>query len=131
MKENTVPARQEQKQPAPETREEQRTLTPPVNIFETGEGLVVVADLPGVTKEQVSVDVADSLLTIKAAPAAKMQGDPVLQEFALLPYFRQFQLSDAVDQEKIRAEMKHGVLSVYLPKVAAKQPKKIEVAVAS
>ncbi len=130
MKEKTVPMKAEQ-QTAPDTREEARTLIPAVDIFEMKEGLAVVVDLPGVDKEGVAIDVHDDVLTIKATPEAGANGDALLREFELRPYFRQFQLSDAVDQEKIRAEMKYGVLTVHLPKVAAKQPKKIKVDVAS
>ncbi len=127
MKENTIPANTEQK--APDTREDSRTITPPVDIFETGDALVVVADLPGVEKEGIEVGVDKNVLTLKATPRHQLTEGLSSQEFRLLPYFRQFQLSDEVDQEKIRAEMKYGVLTIHLPKVAAKQPRKIEVAV--
>lgn len=133
MKENTVatPNDTRQEQVAADTRAEERTLVPPVDIFETDEGLVVVADLPGVNKDGVSIDVADDVLTIRGTPGNGLQGEPLRHEFALRPFFRQFQLSDSVDQEKIRAEMRHGVLTIHLPKVAAKQPRKIAVSVAS
>ncbi|WP_320178412.1 Hsp20/alpha crystallin family protein [Roseovarius pacificus] len=129
MKENTVATRNDQV--AADTRAEERTLVPPVDIFETEEGLVVVADLPGVNKDGVSIDVADGVLTIRGNPGNGLRGDAVRHEFALRPFFRQFQLSDTVDQERISAEMRHGVLTIHLPKVAAKQPKKIAVSVAS
>ncbi len=127
MKENTIPANTEQK--APDTREDSRTITPPVDIFETGDALVVVADLPGVEKEGIEVGVDKNVLTLKATPRHQLTEGLSSQEFRLLPYFRQFQLSDEVDQEKIRADKKYGVLTIHLPKVAAKQPRKIEVAV--
>lgn len=129
MKESTVPQKAEQN--APDTREETRTMTPLVDIFETSEGLAVVADLPGVEKGGVAVGVENSVLTIKGAPKSAQPGDSLAKEYELRPFFRQFQLSDAVDQESIRAEMKFGVLTVHLPKVKAKQPKKIDVSVAS
>jgi len=129
MKENTIPAKAETK--APDTREESRTLTPPVDIFETADGLAVIADLPGVEKGDVNVAVDKGILTIRAASKGRLPDAPLFQEFELHDYFRQFQLSDSVDQEKIRAEMKYGVLTIYLPKVAEKQPKKITVNVAS
>jgi HSP20 family molecular chaperone IbpA len=129
MKENTVATRNEQD--AASTRTEERSLVPPVDIFETQEGLVVVADLPGVQKDGVSIDVAGDVLTIRGNPTNGLQGVAARREFELRPFFRQFQLSDTVDQEKIRAEMRHGVLTIHLPKVAAKQPRKIAVSVAS
>lgn len=129
MKENTVPQKTEQK--APDTREETRTLIPPVDIFETEEGLAVVADLPGVQKDALNVGVDNGVLTIQATAGSGLPGDGVYQEYHLMNFFRQFQLSDSVDQENIRAELKYGVLTVHLPKVPAKQPKKIDVQVAS
>ena len=125
MKETTMPAKAETN--VPDTREESRTLTPAVDIFETGDGLVVVADMPGADTGTLDVGVEKNVLTIKAKPAPGRTEDLTLQEYRLLPYFRQFQLSEVVDQEKIRAEMKFGVLTIHLPKVAEKQPRKIAV----
>jgi len=129
MKETTVPATTEKN--VPDTREETRTLTPPVDIFETENGLVVVADLPGVEKDQIDVNVEKNVLTLKATPKHRLSEAVARQEYQLLPFFRQFQLSDAVDQSKISAEMKYGVLTIHLPKVAEQQPRKIDVTVAS
>jgi HSP20 family protein len=128
MKETTVPATTESN--VPDTREEMRTLTPPVDIFETESGLVVVADLPGVEKDQVEVNVEKNVLTLKASPKHTLTENIARQEYQLLPFFRQFQLSDSVDQAKISAEMKYGVLTIHLPKVAEQQPRKIDVSVA-
>jgi len=128
MKETTVPANTEKT--APDTREDTRVLTPPVDIFETESGLVVVADLPGVEKDQINVNVEKNVLTLKATPKQQLTESLARQEYQLLPFFRQFQLSDAVDQAKISAEMKYGVLTIHLPKVAEQQPRKIAVSVA-
>lgn len=127
MKEQTMPAKTERQ--APETRDEARTLAPPVDIFEIDEGLAVVVDLPGVDKSGVDIRVENNLLTIKGAAGHKTIGDSVYQEFELLNYYRQFQLGEKVDQNKIRAEMKNGVLTIYLPKVEEAKPKKIPVKV--
>lgn len=128
MKEHTtVPVKAEKQ--VPETREESRVLTPPVDIFEMDEGLVVVVDLPGVDKSAVDIRVENSILTIKGTVSHTSHGDPVYKEFELLNYYRQFQLGEKVDQNKIRAEMKGGVLTIYLPKVEEAKPKKISVKV--
>ena len=128
MKETTVPANTEKT--APDTREDTRVLTPPVDIFETESGLVVVADLPGVEKDQIDVNVEKNVLTLKAKPKQQLTENLARQEYQLLPFYRQFQLSDAVDQAKISAEMKYGVLTIHLPKVAEQQLRKIAVNVA-
>jgi HSP20 family protein len=128
MKETTVPQKVDQK--APDTREEERTLVPPVDIFETADGLAVVADLPGVSKEDVEIHVDNNLLTMKGKAKSVLSGDPLAREYQLRNFFRQFELSDKVDRDNIRAEMKFGVLSVFLPKVKEQIPKKITVNVA-
>ncbi len=127
MKENTVPVNLDKN--VPDTREETRMLTPPVDIFETESGLVVVADLPGVEKDTIDVNVEKNVLTLKATPTHQLNETLARQEYQLLPFFRQFQLSDAVDQSKISAEMKYGVLTIHLPRVAEQQPRKITVKV--
>lgn len=127
MKESTVPAKVDKN--VPDTREETRSLAPPVDIFETEKGLVVVADLPGVNKEDIEVNVEKNVLTLKARPKQLLAEGLARQEYALLPFFRQFQLSEAVDQSGISAEMKYGVLTIHLPKVKEQQPRKIDVTV--
>ncbi len=127
MKETTVPVKQEQQ--VPDTREETRTVLPPVDIFEINDVLAVVADLPGVEKDGVELRIEDDVLTIKGTPKAAVAGEALYSEFELAPYFRQFQLGEQVDRDKIQAEMKHGVLTIRLPKVEQAKPKRIEVKV--
>jgi len=100
-----------------------------VDIFENEDGLVVVADLPGVDRQSLDVRVENSVLTIKAPAKGTMPSDPQYREYQLFPFFRQFQLSDTVDQERIKAELKHGVLILSLPKKEQAKPKQIEVKV--
>lgn len=127
MKETTVP--QKNTAQAPDTREEAHTLTPPVDIFETEAGLGVIVDLPGVKKEDLDIRVENDVLTIAGNAHTQMPGTPVYREFEITRYYRQFQLSDHVDQERIKAELHHGVLSLQLPKSEKAKPKKIAVSV--
>jgi len=112
------------------TREEERFLTPPVDIYETRESLVVVADLPGVEKDTLDINIKDNILTIKAKGKAADIGTPIYKEYDLLNYFRQFEMTEEVDQDKITAEFKQGVLTINLQKVQKVQPKQIPVNVA-
>jgi len=112
----------------PATRNEVCTLTPPVDIFEHEDGLAVLADLPGVSRDGVEVGVDNDLLTVKGSVSYEPKGKLVHREWELTPcYFRQFRLSERIDQEKINAEMRDGVLTVRLPESEQAKPKRIEV----
>jgi HSP20 family protein len=131
MAEKTVaPDMPEQSTPARETtREDERYLAPPVDIYATDDGLVVLADLPGVSTDRLNISVKDDILTIEGRTESTMPGTPVYREFDLPSFFRQFQLADSVDVSNITAAMKHGVLALTLPKAEAAKPKTIKVAV--
>ncbi len=113
-----------------ETRSQEQYITPPVDIYETQNGLVVKADLPGVSKNSMDVRVENNLLTIRANAAHIAPGDTVYREYALVNFFRQFELNERVDQSKISAELNHGVLTLNLPKAEETKPRKIDVKVA-
>lgn len=102
---------------ARETKTEYR-LVPPVDIFETDEALTLVADLPGVASDGLQLGVEHDILTLEGQAR---EGDA--------GYYRRFQLPDNLDLEKVSAQMRHGVLTVTLPKAAAARPRKIEVTV--
>ncbi|MBI4523864.1 MAG: Hsp20/alpha crystallin family protein [Deltaproteobacteria bacterium] len=131
MAEKTVAASPKPQSPAAKesTRSQERHIVPPVDIYETNEGLVVLADLPGVSQEGLDVRVENSMLTIHATPRHAAPGDPIYREYELVSFFRQFELSDKVDQNKISAVLKHGVLTLNLPKAEEAKPRKIEVRV--
>ncbi|RMF87198.1 MAG: Hsp20/alpha crystallin family protein [Nitrospinota bacterium] len=131
MAEKTVATSPGQQKPAgaEETRTQERHVAPPVDIYETEEGLVVMADLPGVSRESLDVRVDNNILTIRGVPKSVTPGDLVYREFELVPFFRQFELSDKIDQARITAEFKLGVLTLRLPKAEEVKPRKIEVTV--
>jgi len=132
MAEKTIPISSKERNPVTreETRQEERYLSPPVDIYETSEGLTVIADLPGVEKADIDVRVEKNILTIKGKSKHIGAGDPVSAEYSLLNFFRQFQLGEGVDQEKILADLKQGVLTIQLPKAERVKPKQIKVSVA-
>jgi HSP20 family molecular chaperone IbpA len=132
MAEKTVATRAQQRTPPSreETRSQEQYVTPPVDIYETAEGLVVKADLPGVAKENLDVRVENNLLTIRGKSAHVAPGEPIYREYELVNFFRQFELNERVDQAKISADLKHGVLTLQLPKAEEAKPRKIDVKVA-
>ena len=113
----------------PSTREQDRYLIPAVDIYETEEGLTLLADMPGVDKDGVDIRVEDGLLTISGRCSHEETSHFDYKEYDLLNYWRQFSLSEDVDVEKITANLKHGVLTLGLPKAEKAKPKKIDIKV--
>ena len=120
-----VPARKTAEAPA--TREKTCHLIPPVDIYETDHGLTVVADLPGVAREDISVRVDEGILTIEGKVKPVKHGESIFNGFTLYDHFRQFELSDRVDVEKMDAKYDQGVLTLHLPRAEAHQPRQIPV----
>ncbi|MEJ5349502.1 MAG: Hsp20/alpha crystallin family protein [Desulfosoma sp.] len=101
---------------------------PAVDILETEEALTLVADMPGVSPENVDIDIRDDQLTIRGTVTLEGEGETVLlREYGVGDYFRQFTLGRIIDQSKIEASMKNGVLTLTLPKVDKAKPRKVEV----
>jgi HSP20 family protein len=109
------------------TRDDAVYLAPPVDIFENEASLIVVVDMPGVEKEGVDIHIEDDILTIKGMAKYTQPTTVLRQEFNLQNYYRQFQLSNEVDQGKISADVKNGVLTITLPKAEKSKPKQIKV----
>ena len=109
------------------TRAQERYIQPPVDIYETPNGLVLLADLPGVEPNDLSVRLEDNILTIQAKPKHLINAEPIYREFELVNFFRQFELSDQVDQDKITARLHHGMLTLELAKAEKAKPRQITV----
>ena len=119
-----LPASAESTRPGP-------TFTPAVDIFETDREITLVADIPGVKANNLLIDVRDNVLTLAGeVEAPEGEGEVnVLREYDTGKYLREFTLSEMIDQSKIEAELKEGVLRLTLPKVEAVSPRKVTVKV--
>ena len=104
-------------------------LTPPVDIFEDPNVITVLADMPGVQPGQLKVDLHDGVLTITGHAAAREGSNevPIVREYPAGTFQRSFTLSEAIDQEQIRATLKNGVLWLRLPKVERAKPRQITI----
>ena len=96
---------------------------PPIDLYETDNGWVLVADVPGVTKENVTLEVDKGVLTLHArvegqAPA----GRAIHEEFERTDFYRSFPLSDQFDPARITATVSGGVLPLVLPRAAPARP---------
>jgi HSP20 family protein len=115
----TVP---EQTRPGP-------VYSPSVDIFENDNAITVLADMPGVKAEDLEIDLRESRLTLTGrvtSPESPGESD-VLREYATGTFFRQFALSETIDQDKIDAKLRDGVLRLELPKIEKARRRQITV----
>ncbi|MFO1020647.1 MAG: Hsp20/alpha crystallin family protein [Planctomycetales bacterium] len=108
---------------------EHAVFTPPIDIYESGDDLVLRADVPGVKLESVDVQVQDNRLTIfgRVGSLIPENAHVLHQEFEVGDYLRSFILSDQVDHSRIVARLNQGLLEVVLPKAPKAQPRRIQV----
>jgi len=101
---------------------------PPVDIFETKEKFILALDMPGTTKEGIDISTDGDILTItgKAFEADK-EWKPVISEFELYDYKREFTIGNKVKRDNIDAKFDNGILTVELEKSEMIKPRKIEV----
>lgn len=117
------------------TRKEQDTLTdrksgkprliPPVDVFENKDEILVIADLPGVAKDSLSIRMEDSELLIQGSQEEARDG----VQWQTIEFHRSFRVPNSVDPAGISAELKQGVLNLKLKKREEAKPKQIEVKV--
>ena len=112
-----------------ETTTPARVFVPVTDIFETLEALTVVLEMPGVDRNSVEASVENDVLTIEGRiDFAKYEAmRPVYTEYNVGHYARRFEISDRIDQSKISAEIKDGVVTIVLPKGEQAKPRKIQV----
>lgn len=99
-------------------------LVPPVDVLDGENDVLVLADMPGVRPEDVTIALENGELRIEGVQSASAEKDP---SYRPVLYARAFRVSDALDADGISAEMKHGVLWVRLPKSDRTKPRRIPV----
>lgn len=106
-----------------------RVFSPLVDIFEDDQALTIVADMPGVPSENVSIDLQEDTLTLTGVPTLTVSEseETLVQEFEIGKFFRQFRLSEVIDQPHIKANLNNGVLRVTLPKIGPAKPRKVQI----
>ena len=117
-----VPAAVEQTRSGP-------VYSPAVDIFENDQAITVLADMPGVKADDLTIDLREDVLTLsgRVTPEQADKESDVLREYRQGTFFRQFSLAETIDQSKIDAQLEDGVLRVELPKVEKAQPRQITV----
>jgi len=114
-----------------ESTRQVRQFVPDVDIYETSDSLMLVADMPGVRPDHLNVRLEKNILTIhgEVEPLNVGERNIIAGEYETGDYYRAFTLSEEINQDGIEASMKNGVLTLRLPKAERAKPRKIQVAV--
>ena len=106
-----------------------RAFVPTTDIFETEDALTVVLEMPGVDRDNIEVSVENGVLTVEGRiNFDKYEGlQPVYSKYNIGPFRRSFRVSRRVDQDKISAEMRDGVITLVLPMAEEAKPRRIDV----
>lgn len=103
-------------------------IAPEVNIYETSDGYLLEAEMPGVNKDGLEITLENNELTITGHRNNEpISGEPLFRERSPVDYRRVFELDPAIDTNKVSAKMNQGVLTLILPKSEAVKPRKVVV----
>ncbi|MEX1299001.1 MAG: Hsp20/alpha crystallin family protein [Desulfotignum sp.] len=100
---------------------------PAVDIYENEDEILLVADMPGVVKEEVSVNIDNGRLALSGVRKLESGGVASWEEFGNVEFVRNFSVPQTIDVEKVKAELKNGVLTLHMPKSEAAKPRQIEI----
>jgi HSP20 family protein len=106
-----------------------RAFVPPTDIFEAGHALTIVMEMPGVNKKNLDISVEGGILNVEGRlDFTKYEGmQPLYTEYNVGHFRRSFTVPNKIDQARISAEMKDGVLTLVLPTAEEAKPRKIAV----
>ncbi len=101
--------------------------SPLVDIYENDEEILLHAEMPGVRKEDIMVNIDNGTLTLSGTRTMSRKGAAEWEEFGDVEYQRGFSVPPTIDIEKVRAELKDGMLALHLPKSEAAKPRVVEI----
>lgn len=124
-----IQVKEKQEVTSPEQTAPGPYFVPAVDIFENEKDITLLADLPGVAADGLTIDLREDVLTLigETSPLGDDGEEQIVFEYNTGKYYRQFSLSDIIDQEKIDAVLKDGVLRLTLPKAEKAKPRKIAI----
>lgn len=111
----------------PERSRQLPVVAPLVDIYENEDEILLYADMPGVAKEDITVNVDNGKLAISGVRKLKTAGAANWEEFGDLEYSRIFSVPQTIDVAKVNAELNDGVLRLHLPKSEAAKPREIAI----
>jgi len=106
---------------------QRQTRVPLVDVYESADELLLVADMPGMTPDEVAIKLDQDELTIESHRAAAADAKPLVSEFAIRDYKRTFTVPQGYDLDNVTAEFSTGVLFLHVPKSPAIKPREIRV----
>lgn len=111
----------------PEHSRQIPTIAPMVDIYENDDELLLHADMPGATKEDITVNIDNGELVITGVRNLQISGTANREEFGDVQFRRTFSVPQTIDVGKVNAELKDGVLRLHLPKSEAAKPRQIKI----
>ena len=106
---------------------ERRHVNPRVDVYENEKEILLLADLPGVTKDDLVIQADGDTLTLEARRSGAASGTALATEYEPVDFSRTFTISQVIDKDRIEAKLDAGVLRLHLPKQSAQTPRKIPV----
>jgi HSP20 family molecular chaperone IbpA len=103
------------------------SISPAVDIYENEDEILLYADMPGATKDDISVNIDNGTMVLSGMRKLETSGAVTWEEFSDVQYRRTFSVPQTIDIDKVDAELKDGVLRLHLPKSEAAKPKQIEI----
>lgn len=104
-----------------------RQVTPLVDIYENDDEILLHAEMPGVKKDDISINIDNGSLTLSGVRSLDTDGAAEWEEFGSLEYQRAFSVPQTIDINKVKAELKDGILALHLPKSEAAKPRQIKI----
>lgn len=111
----------------PESNRDIQAAVPLVDIYENADEILLHADMPGVMKDDIIVNIDNGKLTLTGKRQIETKGSAQWEEFGNAEYRRNFSVPQTIDVNKINAVLKDGVLRLHLPKSVAAKPRQIEI----
>ncbi len=102
-------------------------VAPAVDIYENDDEILLYADMPGVVKEEVSVNIDNGRLSLSGVRKLEAGGAASWEEFGNVEFVRNFSVPQTIDVDNVKAELKSGVLVLHMPKSEAAKPRQIEI----
>ncbi|WP_163340798.1 Hsp20/alpha crystallin family protein [Desulfopila sp. IMCC35008] len=111
----------------PERSSEIPTIAPLVDIYENDDEILLHADMPGVKKDDITINIDNGKLEITGMRSLQSSGATGWEEFGEVEYQRIFSVPQSIDVDKVNADLTDGVLKLSLPKAEAAKPRRIEI----